>query len=886
MSKVRPPILPTRFLQWYCKPQLLESIQGDLEEQYEEDLKNYGRIRAGMRFTWTVIRFFRSGIIKTAFGAKLNYLGMFKNYFITSIRFIKREKTFAFMNIAGLALGIACAVTIYKILSYELSYNKHNEQYDHIYRVNNEDVTSEGIRLWRGQVHPLAEALRNDFPMINATMTFYDKDGLIGIDDGKGNIQRYQENEGITFVEPQFFEIFSIQFLHGKVSTALDKQGKVIVSRSKAKKYFGLGDHNLHEAIGRSILLENRKTVTVSAVMENLPKTSDFPFEVLFHYNDQDVANQWFYEGKSWGEYNSATNCYVLLKDIDAAEFEKMLVPTVKKYLPEFLHERRTYRLQPLSDLHHSDQIRKTYAGITSTKEELFIIGLVGLFLIITACINFVNLSTAQAVKRSKEVGVRKTMGSSRRQLVLQFLCETFLITLLATVVGCLLASFLVDAVADILSYQMSLDLTETRILYFLGFIVVFVTLFAGLYPSFILARMNPVLAIKNSLNVKQTSGFLSLRRGLVILQFAISQILIIGVMILNAQMNYFKSKDLGFNEESILTIKLPERDSTNLAVLKHSLLSHSSIRNVSFGSSAPMASWRSTNPIFHPNIEGEDHNCSLKTVDADYFETYEMEFAAGEVFNPGDPRENAVVNRRLTETLGFQEPEDALGERVKYGRGSLEFVIVGVVEDFHAASLHADLENVIMANVSWNIFQAGIKLKSDHYSVDEFKEIVGHIESAWSTSFPAHVFDFEFYDDHLATYYELEESVTQVMRFFVIVSIIIGALGLYGLVAFMANKKTKEIGIRKVMGASDLAIWNIFSKELLTLLTIAFFISGPVSYYLMRAFLNTYAYRIDLSPDFFVLAVVASMVIALLTVGYKSMKIARANPVDSLKDE
>ena len=881
----RPPKYPLLFFRLFCNPDYVEDIEGDLLERFEKrtNLKRPSR----WLFTMDVLRLFRPGIIRNFEGTKkLNYYGMLKNYFITSLRFIKREKTFAMMNISGLALGIACAIVIYKIIAYDLSYDKHQENYANLYRVVNEDVTTEGTSLWSGQVHPLAQALRNDFPSLQAAMTFYDKDGLIGIDDGAGNIKRYQETKGVVFVEPQFLELFTVKLIHGDTKSALSEPGKVILSRSKAKNYFGVSDDNLHLAIGRSILLENKKTTFVSAVMEDFPPTTDFPFEVIFHYQDQDAANPWFYNGQDWDEYNSATNCYVMLDEgITPQEMEVQLRTTVEKYLPEHTSEKRTYRLQPLSELHFSDRIRQTYAGITATDDELIILGLVGLFLIITACINFVNLSTAQAVKRSKEVGVRKTMGSGKRQLIVQFICEAFIITLLASALALGLASYLIDKVGQVLSYDLSLSF-DLNMSVFLTALVVGVTILSGLYPSFVLAKMNPVLAIKNTLNVKQTSGFLSLRRALVVLQFAISQILIIGILVLNTQMKYLQTKDLGFNEESIVMVKLPANDSTNLSVLKNELMQHSQIKNVSFSTSGPMAEWRSTNPIFHPNIDGQDMWGNLKNVDQDFFDVYELEIIAGEPFVKGSPRNHCVVNRKLTEALGFTNPVDALGESVQYGRGTLQLVIVAVAEDFHAASLHADLENVFLANLPWNIFQAGIKLNTSEPSYAEIKLALEHIEESWQTSFPEHVFDFQFYDDKLATFYELERSVSKVMKLFVTIAIIIGALGLYGLVAFMANQKTKEIGIRKVMGASEFTILNILSKELVTLLFIAFLISGPVAYYLMNAFLNGYANRIPLGPGVFILAVCASIAIALLTVGYKATKVAKANPILSLRDE
>ncbi|MEQ8906941.1 FtsX-like permease family protein [Ekhidna sp.] len=884
-----PPKLFLRFFRWFCHPQLVKPIEGDLMELYEERVKELGKKKADIKFIKDVLLLFRKDIIKPAEGSiKLNYYGMFKNYFITSIRFIKREKVYALMNISGLALGIACALIIYKILDHELSYDTHNTNYDQLYRVINEEITTEGKVFWSGQVQPLAAALRNDFPSLNASMTFYEKEGLIAIENQNGSLTKYQEEDGIVFVEPEFLDLFTLNFLAGDEKSALDKPGKVILTQSMASKYFGVSEENLHQVIGRTIILENERTTYVSAVVEDMPKATDFPFEIIFHFQDQDVSNPWFYDGKSWEEYNSATNCYVLLKDgVSVAELELQLEAFVDKYLPEHMAESRTYHLQPLSELHYSDQIRRTYAGITATKEELVVMGLVGLFLILTACVNFINLSTAQAVKRSKEVGVRKTLGGSKRQLVIQFLCETFLITLFATASGLFIAELMSRPVEDIYPYPIDLHmLTDLNLIYFLLPLILVITMLSGLYPSIILSRMNPVLAIKNSLNVKQTSGFLSLRRALVILQFAISQTLIIGILILNAQMNYFQNKDLGFDDESILVLNIPENDSTNLRVLKNNLLTHSTIETVSFSSSGPMSSWRSTNPIFHPSIEGQEQFGNLKNVDENYFDLYGLELIAGNTFKDTDPTNHVVVNRKLIEVLGFQDPNDAIGEQIKYGRGTLTVVIVGVVENFHSASLHSEIDNVFLANFNWNIFQVAVKLKEDQNSYEKLKGTIAHIEQSWEERFPNHVFDFDFYDETLASMYELEASVSKLFRIFVAIAIIIGSLGLYGLVAFMANQKTKEIGIRKVMGATALTIWNIFSKELAVLLTIAFAVSAPVSYFLMSGFLTNYAYRITIGPAFFAISIIASIAIAFLTVGHKSWKVAKANPVDSLKDE
>jgi putative ABC transport system permease protein len=875
-----------RVFRWYCDPHYADDIEGDLIERFAQRKQQHKS--ANWLLVLDVIRLFRPGIIRSVGKSqKLNHYGMLKNYLITSVRFINRERSFALMNITGLALGIACALIAYKIVSHELSYNKHFSNYNHIYRLINEDQTPQGTIYTRQQIHPLAHALREEYPSIQASMTYYQVDALLSVENLNGTNNKYNEKRGIAFVEPSFFDIFSFDFLSGNPASALDQPGKVVITKAKAEKYFDLKKGEYHRAIGRPIRIENSKTAYVSAVIDNQAKSNDFPFEVIFHYEDQGASNPWYRGGKRWDDYNSNVNCYLMLTpSADPNDFELSLQSFKDKYLPDYAASKRTYRLQSLADLHHSDQVRMTYAGITSTKSELMIMGIIGLFLVITACINFVNLSTAQAVKRSKEVGVRKTMGGAKGHLMFQFLTETFVITLLASMLGLVIAWAIGSQVEQIFKSKVSIDLfSDFRIFGFLAALILLVTVVAGSYPAFILSNLNPILAIKNSLNARQTSGFLSLRRALVVFQFAITQLLIISILVLNQQLDFWKNKDLGFQDESIITLKLPKKDTTNLQVLKNELSDFTGIAGVSFATSGPMSDWQTNNQLFHPNIEGEEHWGNLKNVDEDYFGLYELTLIAGRTISDQDLQDYVVINRKLSQSLGFAFPEESLGESIQYGRGDMHLKIVGVVEDFHAGSLRENMDNVIMSGYDWNILQVGIKLKStDHF--ENVKSSINHIEKIWLSHFPNQVFDFAFYHDQLNSYYQLEESVGKISRIFAVMAVIIGALGLYGLVAFIANQKTKEIGIRKVLGASKWNILRIFSYELMLLMGLAFLIAGPTAYWIMNEYLDYYAYRITIGPLVFILALLTSLIVTAVTVGWKSLSVALANPILSLRDE
>lgn len=886
-QKLLPPKLPDRLIKWFVKEELQEEILGDLHE-YHTELLNLAPLKRRFFYWFHMFNFLRPFAIKNLGRAhRINNYGMFKNYFVTSLRFIKREKAFSLMNIFGLALGIGCALVIYKIVDHETSFDKHHRNFQSIHRVVSEFEQDGGNIYFAGQPHAMATGLRSDFG-VTAAMSYYDKDGLITIEDGSGTQKRFQEKAGIVFVEPQFLKLFDFDWVAGDVSSALSDQGKVILTTSSVEKYYGLKSDDAHTAIGRSLILENAKTLYVSAVVEDLPSTSDFPFTAIFHYQDQDVANQYFYEGKSWQEYNSETNCFVLLENgVSSAELESQLEGYLMKYQPEDMASMMELKLQPLAELHSSETVTRNYRGATVSDNKLIALGIVGLFMIITACINFINLATAQAVKRSKEVGVRKSLGGNKTQLIIQFLTETFLITLIATLVGLLAAQLLASQIENIFGYEINLRLfAGVEMLKIVASIVLLVGLISGLYPAFILARMNPILAVKNSLNTRQTSGFLSLRRALVVFQFAISQILIIGILILNLQMDYFLTKDLGFNDDSIIVVKLPESDSLKLPILKNNLLSHPQIDKVSFSTTGPLASWKVNNPIYHPSIVEENPSGNLKNVDEDYLDLYELDLIAGENYKAGDPQDWVVVNRMLTKLIGFDDPSKALGERFKYGRSGREFTIMGVIEDFHAGSLKREMDYVILANLKWNIYQAGIKFNSNHTGFSEIKNLLENIESDWTATFPEHVFDFEFYDEQLASLYVTEQRVSEVFKIIVAIAIIIGCLGLYGLVSFMSNQKTKEIGIRKVMGASAISIWNIFSKEMVLLLIIAFMVAAPVAYFAMNSWLENYTYRIEITPMVFIISILTSLAIALLTISYKSIQASRANPVLSLRDE
>jgi putative ABC transport system permease protein len=507
---------------------------------------------------------------------------------------------------------------------------------------------------------------------------------------------------------------------------------------------------------------------------------------------------------------------------------------------------------------------------------------------VISACINFINMSTAQAVKRAKEIGVRKSLGVMRTQLVNQFLGETIFISFVSSVFGLMIAQGLFMLLEGILGYQLQVqifhDLNE---LLFLVIMVIGIGLLSGFYPALVMAGMNPIKALKNTMNAKSASGLLSLRRSLVVVQFVISQVLIIGTIVAGQQMDYFLGGDLGFDKEAILVSKIPGTSSLEkIEALKRVLMSQPGVETVSTSVASPMARFRVDNEIEHSTIRKEDRiGGNLKTADENYIDLFHLRLIAGRNLPQEKNTRDVVVNRKLTETLGYESPDQALGDKFTYA-GDLNFKIIGVVEDFHSVSFHQSIENVILSNLPWNIKEMAIKINPGSGKFSEIQTIVNNIKSEWDKIYPETIFDYAFLDQQIARMYENERKTSQLFQIFSGVAIFIGCLGLYGLVSYMANQKTKEIGIRKVMGASVTNIFGIFSKEMLILIVTAFVLAAPLSWYVMKNWLQGFKFQVSLSPLFFAMALLISVVIAFITIGYKAIAASAANPIDSLRSE
>ena len=804
---------------------------------------------------------------------------MFRNYFKTAIRNLSRNKNYALINVLGLAVGTAASLLIFLVIQFETSFDNFHKKKDSIYRVATEFHNQDGIDYTAGVSFPVAPQLRIDFPQLEEVACIFRMgDGQITIQKDATNQQKKLHEDNIFYAEPEFFKMFDFGWLAGNAKTSLTETNSVVLTQEVAEKYFG----DWRSAIGKTIKHDNKYTYKVTGIIKNVPANTDFPLSVVVSYstlkntNIERNLNDWV------STFGQAYTFVALPAELSLGKFNARLKSFAKKHKPAE-NAKDVFIAQPLSEMHYDDRFGN-YSNHTFSHELVKALALIGIFLITIACVNFINLATAQAVNRSKEVGVRKVLGSNRSQLAFQFLGETALITVTAVVIAVVIAEAALPFLNKLLETMMTMNFIANPILIlFVVIVTIFVTLLSGLYPAIILSGFNPVTALKSKVTFKMVGG-ISLRRALVVLQFAIAQMLIIGMLIVVSQMDYFKNASLGFDKASIVNVAIPgdSISHTKIDYLRNNLLKDPDIKNVSFSYASPSSdgNWQSDFKFDHAT-KNTDFSANLKWADADYFKTYNMQFVAGRPYYQSDTIREFVVNETLLRKLGIRNPKDAIGKEMSFWDGPFKAPIVGVVRDFNSFSLKQPMAPVVLS--TWkDVYQTiNIKMKAGAE-----KSTLAFVEKLWSQVYPDYVYQYQFLDETIANFYKQENQLSMLYKIFAGIAIFISCLGLYGLVSFMAVQRTKEMGIRKVLGATARNIVYLLSKEFTLLIIIAFAISAPVAYYLMYKWLQNYTYRIQLSASIFLLAIISSIIIAWITVGHRAIKVAIANPVKSLRTE
>ncbi len=799
---------------------------------------------------------------------------MLKNYFKTALRSLWREKGNTGINLAGLTLGITSSLILFLMIRHMSSYDNYHSKRDRIYRVVTESDGNNGKNHTSGVPAILQVAFRNDFPEAEeVTFTSYENRGLVTLPQLVGEPKKYEEEHSIVYAQQNYFKIFDRKILRGDATKALDEPNAAVISEKLALKYFGGKD-----ALGE-VLKFNNKEYKISSVMEDFPSNTDFPFDLMLSY----VTIQKEREEGAWHSIWSDENCYFLLREGESiSNIERRMPDFGKKYLGEDA-VREAFSVQPFGEIHFDDRYGN-YNYNTISRGMLSILGVIAIFLIVTACINFINLSTAEAIKRSKEVGIRKSLGSTRRQLIAQFLGESALVTLLAMFMALVLTYVALTFLNPFLNLSLSLNfLSDTGLWIFIVGISVVVAGLSGLYPSFVVSGFNPVTALKNTMGNRNSSGF-NLRRALVVVQFSISQFFIIGTIVLISQMNYFQKKDLGFNKDAILTVPIPVRESPSddgsgkMRTLREEISGISGVELASL-SNTPPSSGSVSGTSFKIEGNEKDFETQVKLIDGNYLSLYGLKLAAGDNVQDLDTAQGFLVNEKLATMVGYKNPQEIIGKKIKLWRKDLP--VVGVVKDFHTMSLHQPIEATALFNRLNNFRRLSIKINPI-----EMQGTIKQIQQKWEASYPEFIFSYEFLDDSIKEFYDNERRISVLLTLFTSMAIFIGCLGLFGLASFMANQKTKEIGVRKVLGASVESIVMMFSKEYIKLIAVGFLLASPMAWYVMNQWLNGFAYKIEIGPAIFLAGIGLTLVIAIITVGYRSFKAAVINPAQSLRSE
>ena len=817
---------------------------------------------------------------------------MIKNYFKIAWRNLSRNKGFTVVNITGLAAGIAVCMMIFIVIQYQTSFDTFHSKRARIYRVLTESHHADAATITYGKnvPFPMPAGLKTAFPQLEQVAPVYasHNDELQVLDGNGTSVKNFKEQSGVFYTSPSFFSIFNFPLLSGSYESLKDPNN-VLLTKEIAETYFG----DWKTAIGKTIKITGyysmgaglfqfpATALKVSGILATIPANTDFQLKLVVAYGTDFTGDKEYgFEQPQWNQSAPDFGCYVLLPpNISVAKFNQQLTAYARKV--QSAENKDSYIIQPITAVHY-DAAAGNYSNKTISHELLNALWLIAAFILLIACVNFINLSTAQAVNWAKEVGVRKVLGSNKWQLQIQFIIETFLIVTGAVLLAAGITMLALPYVKQLLELSLSFNvLNNAAIILFLLTVTIVVTALSGFYPSIFLSRFNPVNALKSKLTVNNAKG-ISLRRGLVVFQFIIAQALIIGTLIIVQQMNYFMDQPLGFDKDAIVNV--PYRpDSTGGKLtdyLKQQLLSNG-VQAVSFSSNSPVEDDNNMFTTFrfdHASKE-EDFQAITKFADHDYVPTYKLQLVAGRNLKPSGYTQEFLVNESFVKSLGIKKPEDILNKEISIMGGLIKCPVVGVLKDFNDRPLRQNLAPLLIATNATMYRQASIKL-----STTNITSSMQSIKKIWQQTFPNNVYEYQFLDDKIASFYKQENQLSQLYKIFAAIAVFLSCLGLYGLASFMAVQRIKEVGIRKMLGASAGSIVYLFSKEFIFLIAIAFVVASLLAWYFMHNWLQDYAYRINISWWMFALAGAGTLLITLMTVSFQAIKAAVVNPVKSLK--
>ncbi|HUR10897.1 MAG TPA: ABC transporter permease [Flavitalea sp.] len=803
---------------------------------------------------------------------------MFENFVKQMWRNLWKHKSYSILNISGLAAGLTCFVFIVLWVSDELSYDRFNMNYDRIVRLTSVAKTETGVAESAVTSAPMAKALKDDYPEVENTVRFRMREEIVTY-----NHQQVLQ-PGILVTDPSFFDVFSYSATRGDIETALSEPYSLMLTESTAKKYFGDKDPmgqtlllNMYDSTGRGAIYK------ITGILPDPPLNAHFTFNMLVSFKTIEVADPDVLTVDGWGDGSFYT--YLLLKKgIDYRAFSRKISHFYGKYIGDLFKIWRpiySYQLQPLSDIHLRSHLQYEIAT-TGDIKQVYIFLTIGIFILLLAGINYTNLATARSAGRAKEVSVKKVVGAEKNQLILQFLSESVLTAMIALSLSFLFTLLLQPLFFQITGKNISV-FSSPWLVVFLFAGTIFLGILSGIYPALILSAFKPAGILKGSF----TSGVkgIRLRKTLVVSQFVITILLVTGLLIIYEQMSFIKNKNLGFDKDALLFLRVHgNTDVINgYNAFKTDIQSNPLVSGITTSNSL-IAGGLAEGGAETVDSKGNpiQVNTARLRTDADYFSVYGIRLLAGKSFTEGAARDTVrqvLLNETAVRKFGWETPEAAIGR--PFRMGNQNGIIVGVTNNFHFNSLLQTIEPLAIYPVSDRFSR--ITLKVD---VQSASRVVAFLENAWKKHFPDALFDYDFFSSQIKNQYEAEERFSTIFLYFSILSLLIACLGLYGLISFTIFQKTKEIGIRKILGATAKRIAAMLSADFLLLVLLAFFISIPIAWMFMNKWLQDFAYRIKLEWWMFVVAGTLVLLIALLTISIQSIKAAVANPVKSLRTE
>jgi putative ABC transport system permease protein len=818
---------------------------------------------------------------------------MFKNYFTIAWRNILRHKVFSLINISGLTLGVCACMVIFLVCRYEFSFDGFHPDKERIYHVGSQqpvgpvdDGNSSRV------LPPTAAALKQEIPGIEAAASFYNYYPTIAIRSGDKSMHSFQsriENSwqsSVIITGPEYFTIFKYDWLAGSPSVSLEKPYSVVLSERKARQYFGAV--SLDQIIGKEVIYDDSLRVRVAGIVKDWKENTDFPFTDFISWSTIGASflhNE--YHTDMWGPRRGVPDRWVwamvkLSKGTTAAQIAPQLEPFAKRHWTGPPEYRPRFLLQPLSDVHFNpdysrDDIRKAHLP------TLYILIGVALFILLLAVINFINLSTAQSLQRSKEVGVRKVLGGSRVNLVFQFLTETTIVSGFAILPAVLLVRPMLVLFRDFIPPGVLFHPFSRENLVFLLLLLLGTSILAGLYPALGLSSYSPVLSLKGEGSPRGGEKWW-LRKGLIVFQFSISLIFIIGTLVIGRQIRYMLHSDFGFKSDAVLSIPDWGGNLGKRRVLKEKIKQLPGVENVVLQGDPPTGQGQWGGEVMLLGKRPAKLKVDLNWANEEYIPFYGMRMVAGRNILPSDSLREFVINETCMRALGFTQPEKALGQFLRFNDRAIP--IVAVVADFHQRSFHDPIAPLIIGHMPDVEKVLGVRLSAREKDAGTIQATLAAMGKIWKEVYSDREFEYSFLDEEIASFYETEQNTSKLVRAAMLITIFISCLGLFGLAMFTAQRKTKEIGIRKIIGASVADIVRLLCKDFVVLVCIAILIASPVAWFVMNRWLEEFAYRLPVRWWIFVVAGATAIVIALLTVSVQAMKAAIANPARSLRTD